>query len=522
MPRHRRTYFRPTGSTIKICAHFRYANLANRNFFPSKNSESSATSGGMREQGSPSVLAGRFRLEAILGEGGMGTVYRATDLRLEREVAVKVVRPFADSTETAARFVREARRTAQVRHPNVVEVFDVGETAEGDLFLVMELLRGEPLSTRLTREGRVAVDAFASIAVEMCGGLGAAHALGIVHRDVKPANIMLVTHGGRRDLVKVVDFGIAKTERTATALTDADTLLGTLEYISPEQILGEAPLDARSDVYALGLVMYLMLAGTPAFRGVPRSALIHHHLEVEPEPLGHRAPNSAIPPALAAVVMRALAKSPAARYTNASTLRLALEEALSGAIVVHSSLPVPELASAAGARPPQSAFPQETLVDPPARRRDDHLARGAPVPTPPPAELVLELAEAPRTAIMARPSSRVCGMCGAFLAFDGDRCPPCSLRPLSAPPPSSVPAHRGQAPRSIGLPPRDRDLTEPSLGVTPTRLALAVALVCVASAGGLRWLEVESNLVYQQLALVFVVALFVAYLFRRFGRGDGP
>jgi len=447
----------------------------------------------MRQATPPIVLAGRFRLESLLGQGGMGAVHRATDLRLAREVAVKVVPPHVDGAEIRARFLREAQRTAQVRHPNVVEVFDVGETPEGELFLVMELLRGEPLSKRLARERHLDLVTFARVAGEICDGLGAAHALGIVHRDVKPANVMLVAHGGRHDLVKVVDFGIAKAEATATALTEADTLLGTLEYISPEQILGDPPLDARSDVYSLGVVLYLMLTGTHVFHGVPRSGLLHHHLAVEPEPPSIRAPAASIAPALEAVLMRCLAKDPLARYPNASALRVALDE-VSVANEGKASRPsrAPEIAPRS-APPRAEPHPADPMLDDPATELFASSRESGPV---------LELAEVPRTALMARPA-HVCARCGAALPAGGGACMACL----------DGAAFVGRAPPSTREPPRAGGLIAWLL--PPTWLTVTVALGCPVAVAGLRWLEVESIVPYQEVGLVFVISLVLAYARRR-------
>jgi serine/threonine protein kinase len=382
------------------------------------------------------VLGGRYRLESLLGQGGMGAVHRATDLRLERAVAVKVVSSQSNNAETRARFVREAQRTARVRHPNVVEVFDVGETPEGDLFFVMELLLGEPLSARLSREGRLGLGAAISILRELCDGLGAAHALGIVHRDVKPANVMLVEHGNRKDLVKVVDFGIAKAENSGTALTEAGMFLGTLEYISPEQILGDG-LDGRADVYAIGALAYRMLTGAPLFPNVPRAALIHHHLEVMPDRPTLRAPDAQIPLAIEEVLLQSLSKEPARRFASASDLRAALDSALE---LVPSSL-----LARTGAQRPVSLVPpashereiQRSLEPPDSTARLVAPSLAAPVSSPR-NEIVLELEDSatergasfeldvtPRTALMARPEGHTCISCRKNYGVDLVACPHC-------------------------------------------------------------------------------------------------
>lgn len=385
----------------------------------------------MRNPGQPALLAGRFRLDSLLGQGGMGTVHRATDLRLEREVAVKVVRAQSNDAETRARFVREAQRTAQVRHPNVVEVFDVGETPEGELFLVMELLRGVPLSKRLARVGRLDSTMFASIAPEICAALGAAHSLGIVHRDVKPANVMLVEHGSRHDFVKVVDFGIAKAESSATALTDAESFIGTLEYTSPEQLLGDPPLGVYSDVYSLGVMFYLLLTGSPVFRGVPSAGLVHHHLEVVPEPLRARAPAAGISEELEAVVLRCLAKAPSSRYANANELGQAIEAVVAPLRAV--DLGVRRTSSASALSPLPRATRDFRRAAPPGGNESPPALSVRPVPMDsetvrlplPLAVPDLDLGDSPRIARMTKRTIDPCSRCGGPVAKASGACPTC-------------------------------------------------------------------------------------------------
>ncbi len=470
------------------------------------------------------VLAGRYRLESLLGQGGMGAVHRATDLRLERAVAVKVVSAQSNNAETRARFVREAQRTARVRHPNVVEVFDVGETPEGDLFFVMELLIGEPLSARLNREGRLGLGASISILRELCDGLGAAHALGIVHRDVKPANVMLVQHGNRQDLVKVVDFGIAKAENSGTALTEAGMFLGTLEYISPEQIMGEA-LDARADVYAMGALAYRMLTGTPMFANVPRAALIHHHIEVPPDRLTLRAPDAQIPVALEEVVLQCLAKDPARRFVNATDLRTAIDSALE---LVPSSL-----LARTGAQRPVSLIPpssherqvQRVSAPPdsterlvvPSPRAPYSAPNEQPAPTSSPRhEIVLELEDSatergssfeldvtPRTALMARPEGHTCISCRKSYSLELVACPHCGavrsrIGVRAEPPPSRYsPANDADGPPGWLLP----------FGIFPVWFTSFVALATLAGGAALYTLNVELVGPYYGVGLVFVLAV---------------
>jgi serine/threonine-protein kinase len=251
----------------------------------------------------------------------MGVVYRARDLQLDRPVAIKLV---VDEGSSAAkeRFLTEARRTANVRHPSIVEVFDVGED-NGDAFLVMELLEGETVGERLARTGRIEPAEAISIASEVCDALAAAHDAGLVHRDLKPGNLFLVKDGtassGRR--VKLLDFGIAKRIDGSTARTDPNMLVGTFEYMAPEQIRGKR-IDGRTDLYSLGMTLCAMLTGKPAFAGENVAALIHQHVSVAPTSLRERAPE--IPPWLDALVLRLLAKEPDARLASAADVKRAL------------------------------------------------------------------------------------------------------------------------------------------------------------------------------------------------------
>src|SRR4051812_37325750 len=266
----------------------------------------------------PRLLGGRYRLEAKLGSGGMGVVYRATDLTMHRAVAVKLVRGVdgaALDDEVAGRFLREAKNTARVQHENIIEVYDLGRSDQGDMYFVMELLEGESLSTKLRREGKLSPVVAVHIARQMCAALHVAHSAGIIHRDLKPANVMLVTRGADSSYVKVLDFGVAKsyTPDQQTQLTHTGMLVGTVEYMAPEQIMGRK-VDGRTDLYSLGVVMYRMLTGKPPFRdgGVP--AMIHAHLNVFPKPMSELKPE--ISGALDRVVLRCLAKQPEQRYES--------------------------------------------------------------------------------------------------------------------------------------------------------------------------------------------------------------
>jgi len=278
------------------------------------------------------VLFGQFELLEICGEGAMGTVYRAWQTGMERQVAVKILRAdLVRDPSIVKRFDREARAVARLTHPNIVTVFLVGETEDGLPFLVMEFVEGEPLADMLRREPRLEPMRVLRIARQVTSGLTEAHAEGIVHRDLKPANI-LVTHRRRaQDFVKVLDFGIAKILREGNPqdpdadshITKQGTIFGTPHYIAPEQAQG-ADIDHRADIYSLGVVMYRLLCGRLPFDGAGISVLLAHMHQHPPTPRTH-VPE--IPEAVEAVVLRAMEKDPAKRFQSAEEMSEAIEAA---------------------------------------------------------------------------------------------------------------------------------------------------------------------------------------------------
>jgi serine/threonine-protein kinase len=278
------------------------------------------------------TLDGRYQLIEQLGKGGMGVVYRAERVLVGDEVAVKILRrEFVAEPEAVERFRREARAAARLRHPNVVVIYDYGE-ARGDdapAFIVMELLRGQSLRDVLRDERQLKPERAVALMRGICSGIGAAHRNGIVHRDIKPDNIIVLppdeAEGRDHETVKVVDFGIAKLRDPAGGgtLTQKGFQPGTVYYMSPEQCRGDN-LDARSDVYSLGALCYEMLAGVPPFTGETRIGVIAKHLFDPPPPFPVEA---CIPPTLAVVIMRSLAKDPEARQMDASMLGRELQAA---------------------------------------------------------------------------------------------------------------------------------------------------------------------------------------------------
>jgi predicted Ser/Thr protein kinase len=275
----------------------------------------------------PQFIAGRFRIEREIGTGGMGTVYLATHLDLERPVAVKIIRPeFAADADVSDRFLREARTMAKLRHPNAAMIFDAGNLPDGRHFIVMEFVEGETLSQALNRHGRFSFTDAIDIATQICDVLEEAHRLGIVHRDLKPSNILLGKRG-----VCVLDFGVAKVlassaESTAThASTGSGQLIGTPRYMSPEQCLGQR-VGARSDLYSLGVLLYEMLAGRPPFVDPLQSALLVKQATAAAPPLPRLRPD--IPRALALAVHSLLAKRPEDRPRTAAMAKMLLERSL--------------------------------------------------------------------------------------------------------------------------------------------------------------------------------------------------
>jgi predicted Ser/Thr protein kinase len=297
----------------------------------------------------PQFIAGRFRIEREIGTGGMGAVYLATHLDLERPVAVKIIRrEFAGDADVADRFLREARTMAKLRHPNAAMIFDAGNLPDGRHFIVMEFVEGETLSQALAREGRFSFSKAVGIATQICDVLEEAHRIGIVHRDLKPSNILLGKRG-----VCVLDFGVAKVlassaESTAThASTGSGQLVGTPRYMSPEQCLGQR-VGARSDLYSLGVLVYEMLAGRPPFVDPLQSALLVKQATVPAPPLPRLRQD--IPRSLALAVHSLLAKRPEDRPRTAAMAKALLERSLVRTDTVPDLEPLSAMVAAADVR----------------------------------------------------------------------------------------------------------------------------------------------------------------------------
>jgi beta-lactam-binding protein with PASTA domain/predicted Ser/Thr protein kinase len=302
-----------------------------------------------------SVLGGRYRLEARIGSGGMGEVYRGVDTVLDRTVAIKILLPqFARDVSFVDRFRREAQAAARLNHPNIVGIYDSGADGETQ-FIVMEFIQGRTLDDFVRSGGRFTAVHAVEVAEKICDALAYAHVAGVIHRDIKPANVMVT----RKGEVKVMDFGIARIVVGPQTAPQTSAVLGTAAYISPEQAQGQ-PVDGRSDIYSLGAVLYEMLAGRPPFTGDSPVAVAYK--QVNEAPALPSIANHEVSPLLDAVLMRALAKNPANRYQTADEFRADLERARLGQDVLATPLMPPgDAATQVISRPQATAVlpPQE-------------------------------------------------------------------------------------------------------------------------------------------------------------------
>jgi serine/threonine protein kinase len=275
------------------------------------------------------IVADTYRIVRRVGAGGMGEIYEATHLRLAGRYAIKLLRPeIASDADALARFEREARVTSALRHPNIVQVVDFSALPSGAPFMVMEFLDGRELAEVIKLTGPLPLPRVISLVRQIASGLTAAHDTGVVHRDLKPPNIFVLdVVGHAQELVKIVDFGISKVKDVTSTITDSSALVGTVQYMSPEQARGRVDeIDARTDQFALAAIVYELLVGKDAFTGANVSSLLYQIVHEEPVELAAAA-GGPIPPAVASVLRRALAKDKGQRFASVLAFSAALEDA---------------------------------------------------------------------------------------------------------------------------------------------------------------------------------------------------
>jgi serine/threonine-protein kinase len=288
------------------------------------------------------ILEGAYRIFRIVGEGGMGTVYEGQQLRLNKRVAIKVMScELAANPEALARFRREAEVTSSIGHPHIVHVFDFGNTPTGEPFMVMEFLDGEDLESRLHRAGRLPPANALAVVKQVASALTATHEQGIVHRDLKPANIYLLNVAGEVDFVKVVDFGISKVRAAITKLTQASVVMGSPQFMSPEQAQGRVEeIDPRTDEWALACITWEMLSGRCPFTGEDVASLLYQVVHESPPPLAATVPG--LRPEVEEVLRCALAKKREDRFASVGAFARALETAIGGSVPSYEPTPAPQ------------------------------------------------------------------------------------------------------------------------------------------------------------------------------------
>ena len=307
----------------------------------------SAASGEATPELAGAVLKGAYHVQAKLGEGGMGTVYRGTQLSLGRAVAIKTLSPAVKLTDEAMqRFFREAKILSQLNHPNIVSIIDFGTATSGATpFIVMELLLGKPLDGYVRADNRPPLRQVLNMMGQICAGIGAAHQADIIHRDLKPSNIFLVhVAGAAEPIVKVLDFGLAKpaTKMPASgqAITQAGVGLGTCGFTAPEQLEGTAEPDERADVYGLGAILYFILTGRPPYQGETVNSVLVRQMTRPPDPIDFAALGLSGCDAIEPILLKAMSILPGDRYHSVAEFKGALEAILTGILsnpAIHQS-----------------------------------------------------------------------------------------------------------------------------------------------------------------------------------------
>ena len=287
---------------------------------------------GLRQEALEARKLGQYQLKERLGAGGMGEVYLAEHILLRRPCAIKLIRPDrAGDAQHLRRFEREVKATATLSHPNTVQVYDYGHAEDGTFYYVLEYLPGLTLEQLVERHGPLPANRAIHFLRQVCGALSEAHAIGLIHRDIKPGNVMICERGGIQDVVKLLDFGLVLPppgDAAGDKLTQDGTITGTPAYLSPEQAGGQEAVDARSDIYSVGALAYFLLTGLPPFAGRTGMKLIAAHLYEVPEPLSRHRPE--VPADLEAVILRCLAKEPEKRFLDVESLDRALAACLMG------------------------------------------------------------------------------------------------------------------------------------------------------------------------------------------------
>jgi len=379
-----------------------------------------------------SVLEGAYRITRLIGEGGMGAVYEAVQLRLNKRVAIKLMaRDLAANREALARFHREAEITSHLGHPHLVNVIDFGQAESGEPYLVMEYLEGEDLDHRLRRVGRMPVEAVVHVVRQVASALNAAHDQGVVHRDLKPGNVFLLQIPGEPDFAKVLDFGISKMKAARTQLTNASAVMGTPNYMSPEQATGAVEeIDHHADQWALACIAWEMLLGRGPFVADDVAAILYQIINLDPHPLAPRVPG--LPPAVESVLRRALSKRPADRFPSMREFSRALEATAVGRPA--DATPAPVLVSAAPSASATIGYGTTPVTGTPVRPPTAPAPRDVPKPDADAARTVDDPIQPPRNRI--RPIHAIIAavgvllLLGAYLLVGARRA---DTRPSSAP-----------------------------------------------------------------------------------------